>query len=72
MERLQTGRKDADLPPVPTLEPGGDPDLWRRAPVVVTGPSEAEQLRPVLSSLEAQIDREAYEQAPPAPDWEDL
>lgn len=40
LNELQTGRKEADLPPAPTLEPGGDPDLWRASPIEITGPSE--------------------------------
>ena len=35
MEKLQTGRKGSDLPAVPTLDPGGDPDIWRSEPTVI-------------------------------------
>lgn len=71
MERLQH-RREADLPAVPALEPGGDPDLWRTTPVEVRGPTEVVQVLPKLQGLEANIDREAYEANPPATDWDDL
>ena len=44
MERLQH-RREADLSAVPTLEPGGDPDLWKRPAVEVlpdAGPAPLE------------------------------
>ncbi len=46
--------------------------LWRSTPITVEGPTEEAVIVPKLKSLEAAIDREAYEQHPPGPGWDDL
>ena len=53
MERLQH-RREADLPAVPTLESGGDPDLWKRPAVEVlpdAGPVPSEQVADLVADL---------------------
>lgn len=55
MERLQPR---GDLPAVPSLAPGGDPDIWRLEPVEVlpdSGPTPTEQVAAVAEQLTARL-----------------
>jgi hypothetical protein len=63
-EQLQH-RDDADLPPVPTLEPGGDPDLWRQLPTMIEQPAPPNQLVDArLQELDGQLQAQAREEHP--------
>lgn len=55
-ERLQD-RGDGDDPPVPTLVPGGDPDIWRVTPAVILGPAGPTPAEQVARLAEGLTDR---------------
>ena len=64
--RLQH-RKDSDLPPVPALAPGGDPDIWR--PVQID--YHQEQRIPQEEKELQEVDREIIQEQKGAhPEWD--
>lgn len=66
MERLQPR---GDLPPVPALVPGGDPDLWRHPAPIVKADSAKQVVSEKLQGVDASCIAQQREEHPEW-DWD--